>query len=229
MKEPELIDRLADDADALCSNRWRERKDTLPGKQAYFSLLDSVNESYEVFISFFKDHVPLSPEDVLLASHFIHAWKSEKLTRGTSSWIDAARVLNQARIQASRDELISPEEFQTLVELTSDSCVSMATKLLHLAVPGTYGILDRHVYRYLTGGDWEQALQVYGLSSCYDYWGILHNVIKSHKKEVMLIHQDVIRWLGYEVATIRALELVMYVRGKLASLGMELESETVLA
>lgn len=225
MKELELIDRLQDDSYSLCTNAWREHPENLPGKDEYFAQLDTVNESYEVFISFFKEHTPLRSADVLLAANFIYAWKSEKFVRGTTSLKDATKILNRARIKASRGKMITVQEFRVLVGITKERCESMATKLLHLAVPEMYGILDKHVYRYLANDDWDNALKVHGLSRCFDYWRLLRSLVTDN--DVSQIHQDVQNWLGYKVTEVRALELVMYVRGKLTSLRMEAAAKAV--
>ena len=219
MSDTELFGRLRKDVREVCGGNWENYTISEEQKQEYLSILEAVNRSYPVFVAFFSDRVKITRADVILALNFIHAWKSEKLSFGTADFDVVADILNRARELAYHGDMISPEDLAYLRTTTGDMCVSVATKLLHLVAPRTYGILDRHVYSYLTGGDWEQALSYYGLVSCFDYWYILKSLIRDN--DISDIHHQVNTWLGCEVSAIRAVELVMFVSGKMKSLAKE--------
>ena len=115
-----------------------------------------------------------------------------------------------------------PEEVQYLAD-TTNGCISVATKLLHLVAPDRFGILDPHVYQYLCGGDWQLELEANGPASCFAYWEQLQHLIEEN--DVSDIQERIENWLGYKVSSIRAVELVMFVKGKMASLDSQFSLE----
>lgn len=220
-QDADLIIRIRRDARNLISGKLEELNKDLPGAKEYFALLYTVNKSYEVFTAFFDERDTLNANDVLLASNFIHAWKSDKFILNKKANLEeAAKVLNKAKREAARGNMITIEEFEVLVDLTDDHCVSMATKILHLLAPDMYAILDKHVYRYLVGDGWEEAQEKHVYAQCFDYWRLLKKALVEDI-DVSDIKESISNWLEYEVTEIRAIELVLYVKGKLKSLALE--------
>ena len=219
-QDADLIVRIRRDARNLVSGKLEELNRDLPDAPEYFALLYTVNKSYEIFTSFLKERDTLTAQDVLFISNAIHAWKSEKFILNKKADLEeAAKVLNKAKKDAAAGRMITLEEFEVLVLITDDECVSMATKLLHLAVPDMYAIIDRHVYRYLVGDGWEEALEKHVYAQCFDYWRLLNKALVE-EMDVSDIQESISNWLGYEVTQIRAIELVLYVKGKLKSLAL---------
>ena len=79
--------------------------------------------------------------------------------------------------------------------------------------------LDKHVYRYLVGDGWEEAQKKHIYAQCFDYWRLLRVCIADF--DVSDIQKGISEWLEYEVTKVRAIELVLYVSGKLESLALE--------
>ena len=216
-EDPDLIVRVRRDARNLVSGELKELNEGLPDAPTYFALLHTVNESYRSFVLFLEEQRMINRHHVLLASNMIHAWKSGKFILNEGADLEAAAVvLNRAREKAEQGKVIDLEEFEVLVDLTHDQCISMATKLLHLTAPAVYSILDKHVYRSLRGAGWEEALEQDILDQCFDYWQLMRDLVVS--QDVSDIQRSVSEWLGYKVTEIRAIELILYIRGKLESL-----------
>ena len=218
MIEENLISRLRSHSKSRIFSRGHHIPFDADNVMGFFNVLDAVNKSYPIFLAYFAGIEKIDAQNVILALNFVHAWKSEKLVFGSSDLEEAAGILERARSGAD----ILPDEVQYLAN-TTNGCISVATKLLHLVAPDRFGILDPHVYRYLCGGDWRLELEANGPASCFTYWEQLHRVITEN--DVSDIQGRIEAWLGYKVTAIRAVELVMFVRGKLASLDPQFSLE----
>ena len=219
-QDVDLIVQIRQDAQNLISGALEALNKDLPGAEEYFALLSTVNTSYKVFIDFLKERSHLGTQDVVLISNCIHAWKSEKFILNEFADLDkAVEVLNKAREEALHGRMITVKEFEALVDLTHDYCVSMATKLLHLVAPNMYAILDKHIYKYLLNEEWDQSDKATKITQAFTYWDLLNDLIE--RNNVTEIQHAVSRWLDYDVAKARAIELVWYVRSKLTSLASE--------
>ena len=93
---------------------------------------------------------------------------------------------------------------------------------MHFAAPNIYGILDRHVCYYVYKKELEDTEEEVAIQDCLEYWEAMGYILQSNQAEVQRIHKEVKSWLGYDnLYEMRALELVIYVSAKLASLGVK--------
>lgn len=209
------MERVRNDASSLFSEKILSPDDFSGSpKSTFVKVLQAVNLSYKAFISYFEQLEYIGPHEFIIAVNFVHGWKSDKLMYGSTETNDL-RAIAAICSRAKLKERISRKDLGKLTRMC-DNCFSTASKLLHLINPTTYAILDKHVYKYLYGLEWDDITNATGVDECFKYWDLC--AVLSQSEEASQLCSEISAWLGYEVSNIRALEIVMFISGKLASI-----------
>lgn len=165
-------------------------------------------ESYREFLAFFRDRRPISEHDFIIGAHFVYGWMPTMLHLKRHDLSKAVTALNRALNSTP----ISDDDLTTLMEVVNGSVIG-TSKLLHCVNPEVYPILDSNVAAFLKElGGWTRPIK-----TVQDYRLYLQECQKLVATPGFdRVHNSLSSKLPYDfrVSALRALELIMWVRGK---------------
>lgn len=158
-------------------------------------------KSYPFFINYFENIETIKLEHLIIASHFVYGWMPTIIDLSFKNTEAVLKVLNKAK----QGELLNEGELLIGKKAINNSLVGLS-KLLHFINPSVYAIWDSRIFRFLT-----HKKSSYGISEPINYLKYLNYlgvlVLDSRFKN---IHKNVNQIVGYEVSSLRAIELIMF-------------------
>src|SRR5687767_5200052 len=164
----------------------------------------SYDVSYPEFLEYFNRCGSLTKHHLIIAANFAYGWMPTILDFRSRDFEAGVVLVEKARTGCS----LGIPELAALAKIVNRSTVG-ASKLLHFASPFAYAIWDSRVAKYLGAriecGDLG-AEQYLAYNDC-----IRHLAQTTEATEIARVVSERV---GYRVAPMRALELVMYHAGR---------------
>jgi hypothetical protein len=167
---------------------------------------DSLVATYPHLVRYFQATPRISEHELVVGAHMAYGWMPRMLTIWPEHLHSAVEALERAR----RAHLLCLKEWEALKSVVNRSVVG-ASKLLHFVSPNRYPIWDSNVHFYL------QRLGAFKGRTENAETYLRYVVLMDRLVSTALAHmisRSVSRKLGYEVTPYRAIELVMFRRGK---------------
>lgn len=165
--------------------------------------------SYPHLVSYLSGLENISAKDVIRAAHMVYGWMPTILSlhpsKGMASFEQAALYLEKAK----SGTLITVAELTKLSDLINNSVVG-ASKLLHFTAPEYYAIWDSRVCQFVYGH--KSSYQCNKPERYFEYLKILDEI--KERDGFSMFHQAVNSKVGYEVSSLRAIEIVMFENSK---------------
>jgi hypothetical protein len=164
----------------------------------------SYDVSYPEFLNYFKKCGPIENHQLIIAANFAYGWMPTILDFVSRDFEKGVAYLERART----GERLSVSELKGLAKIVNNSTVG-ASKLLHFACPAGYAIWDSNVAKYL-------GARIEYTDRGAEQYAAYNDCIRrlSESSEAAEIAKAVSTRVGYDVGTMRALELVMFHAGK---------------
>jgi len=173
-----------------------------------FVKTNSYLRSYRAFITYCASRVPLTVDDLIIATHFTYGWMPTKLDLyfddAETDLGEVTTLINQVRARGT----VTAAELHKLRAVINHSLVG-TSKVLHFANPQAFPIWDTKVYAYLTGQR-PYAYRVEQIPVYLEYVRLCEMLAADSLFAPM--HDSVNTKLGYPVSAYRALELIMFMQ-----------------
>lgn len=161
--------------------------------------------SYREFIEYFRSINIITKHNLIIGINFTYGWMPIIFEFCSSKFDESLEILNNAK----KGTIPKIKELKILRGLFNNSLVG-SSKLLHFINPEIFAIWDSRVYRYLTGNesydyrinDYEAYLSYLAFCNCL-----------TNLPEYEVIHNSIIKIIGYSMAEFRTAELIMYSAG----------------
>lgn len=166
--------------------------------------LSSYDVSYPEFLGYFHRCGPLTKHHLIIAANFAYGWMPTILDFHSREFDTGVAHLEKARAGSQ----LTVSELAALAKIVNKSMVG-ASKLLHFASPAAYAIWDSRVAKYLGAridSNDRAAEQYFAYNDCVLCLG--------KTREAEEIAREMGDRVGYAVAPMRALELVMFHAGR---------------
>jgi predicted AAA+ superfamily ATPase len=162
---------------------------------------DSYLNTYQEFITYFKNIECIEKHHLVIASHFVYGWMPTVIQLKTKELKEVLTTLNAVKA----GQLISLAELERIKFCINNSMVG-ASKLLHFISPKVYAIWDSRIFRYLTG-----KKSQYGIEKPENYLEYLRRLNEiANKDEYKKLHAKIQDKFLYEISPLRAIELLMF-------------------
>ena len=163
--------------------------------------------SYVEFINYFKNINLIDKHNLIIGINFTYGWMPTIFEFKNYQFQDAINVLNKVKLS----EGITDKEIFFLTNMFNNSLVG-TSKLLHFINPEKYAIWDSRVYRYLFLNKEPNYKTISNVNIYLSYLEFCKFI--SNSNEFTNIHKFIKEKLQYDITAYRAIELVMYSRGK---------------
>jgi len=166
--------------------------------------------SYPEFIEYFKSISEINKHNLIIGINFTYGWMPtifDFRTTEIEKNIDlAVEILNRAK--SGKD--LETKDYELLKSLLNNSLVG-STKLLHFINPEKYAIWDSRVFRFLFNQE-PYDYRIGNVQNFIEYQKLLDNLTKD--KRFPEFFKLVNSKLEYKPTNFRALELIMFIKGK---------------
>ena len=160
---------------------------------------------YKHFLDFFTRLSSVDSHAFVISACFAYSWMPRMLSLDHSLVDASAHVLDAAK----RSQDISSGDLALLVRCINRSLVG-ASKLLHFASPSSYPIWDSRVFRYIHG----RSPKPSEMTDIPKYLCYRKRILRlASDSQSATIRQTMSTHIGYDVTTLRALEVLMYLLG----------------
>lgn len=167
---------------------------------------DSYLFAYPHFLRFFEHKPTLTVQDIVIGIHFTYGWMPTIFKFGETERITAAlEILNRAKA----NKPLTIDDLQILKILFKNSMVG-TSKLLHFINPEAFAIWDSRVFRYLT----QKYPTNEKMGNCEAYLAYLDfckELIEDSRFGGCMTKVE--KQVGYTLSAMRAVELVMFIKG----------------
>jgi hypothetical protein len=172
--------------------------------------------SYPEFLKYFSDLKTITKHNLVIGINFTYGWMPTIFDFRSDKFDEAIEILNNAK----NGVILTIAQLETLKGLFNNSLVG-TSKLLHFINPDKFPIWDSRVYYYLTG----ELAYNHRIGNCEAYFSFIKFCeYLTQIKEYEEIHQSICKKLGYPMAKLRTVELIMYLNG-----GQTKEKKSVLS
>lgn len=165
---------------------------------------------YPEFIEYFKSISEINKHNLVIGINFTYGWMPTIFgfkTNEINKNIDLAiEILNRAK----RGKDLEVKDYEILKSLLNNSLVG-STKLLHFINPKKYAIWDSRVFRFLHNQE-PYDYRIGNIQNYIDYQQLLENLTK--EKKFIKFFNLISAKLEYKPTNFRALELIMFIKGK---------------
>jgi|26BtaG_2_1085354.scaffolds.fasta_scaffold03346_2 hypothetical protein len=161
---------------------------------------DNYTTSYPYFVGFLENSL-LDIEKYVVGTNMVYGWMPTILNLDLSDKRQIERVLEKL----NKKEKLSMKDFEILKRSINNSIVGMS-KFLHFVDPYTYPILDRKIYKFITGKEYAT-----GIDQSITYVAYLNKmtgIIKDERFNSLYI--SVNSRLGKKLSPMRSLELILF-------------------
>jgi len=166
--------------------------------------------SYPEFIEYFKSINKINRHNLIVGINFTYGWMPtifDFRTTEIEKNIDlAVEILNKAKSGID----LEIKDYELLKSLLNNSLVG-STKLLHFINPEKYAIWDSRVFRFLHNQE-PHDYRIGNIQNYIDYQKLLQNLTKEERFSEF--YQLMSSKLEYKPTNFRALELLMFIKGK---------------
>lgn len=166
--------------------------------------------SYPEFIEYFKSINEINRHNLIIGINFTYGWMPtifDFRTTEIEKNIDLAiEILNKAK--SGKD--LETKDYELLKSLLNNSLVG-STKLLHFINPEKYAIWDSRVFRFLHNQE-PHDYRIGNIKNYIDYQKLLQNL--TNEERFSEFYQLISSKLEYKPTNFRALELIMFIKGK---------------
>lgn len=166
--------------------------------------------SYPEFIEYFKSINKINRHNLIVGINFTYGWMPtifDFRTTEIEKNIDlAVEILNKAKSGID----LEIKDYELLKSLLNNSLVG-STKLLHFINPEKYAIWDSRVFRFLHNQE-PHDYRIGNIQNYIDYQKLLQNLTKEERFSEF--YQLMSSKLEYKPTNFRALELIMFIKGK---------------
>ncbi|MCB6232257.1 hypothetical protein LIS90_13475 [Flavobacterium psychrophilum] len=166
--------------------------------------------SYPEFIQYFKSISEINKHNLIIGINFTYGWMPTifdfRTTEIEKNINLAVEILNKAK--SGKD--LETEDYELLKSLLNNSLVG-STKLLHFINPEKYAIWDSRVFRFLHNQE-PHDYRIGDIQNYIDYQKLLQNLTKEER--FLEFYQLMSSKLEYKPTNFRALELIMFIKGK---------------
>jgi len=166
--------------------------------------------SYPEFIEYFKSISEINKHNLIIGINFTYGWMPtifDFRTTEIEKNIDLAiEILNRAK----NGKDLETKDYKHLKSLLNNSLVG-STKLLHFINPEKYAIWDSRVFRFLHNQE-PYNYRIGNVQNYIEYQKVLDNLTK--EKRFADFFELVSSKLEYKPTNFRALELIMFIKGK---------------
>lgn len=159
-------------------------------------------KSYPFIIDFFQNIEIIKEKDFIIGSHLIYGWMPKVLIIDYTDIELTLSYLNKVK----EGETLNSNELHFLKTKVNNSIVGVS-KLLHFINPNLYAIWDSNIYETLYNKK-KSDYQVNNVSNFIDYTSFVKFVSK--KKEIEILKKRLELELGYNITTIRTVELALF-------------------
>lgn len=161
--------------------------------------------SYFAFLQYFRDLSHIDAQHVIIGANFTYGWMPTMLRFKSTQFEQAASILNQVK----QGEKIGHSDLLFLAHLINNSLVGVS-KLLHFIAPTQYAIWDSRVASYL-----HPKLSHHLLHHTRTYSNYIQTCNELIvQPEFVSVHQSINHKIGQPVTSMRAVEIVMYTKGR---------------
>ena len=181
-------------------------------KQTLIDRQQSYIRSYPHLLAWLSSKAILDAQDLICAAHMVYGWMPTVLDIYPSesfSIQDGVALLNKAR----KLGVLDLKEVAQLAGLVNNSVVG-ASKLLHFVNPEAFAIWDSRIYQFIYSPKSEKVhnYQVNKAARYDSYLMLLQQ--RRNDPRFPDFHASINRKMGYDVSTLRALEVVMFLNAK---------------
>jgi len=161
--------------------------------------------SYPEFLKYFSDIKTITKHNLIIGINFTYGWMPTIFDFRSDKFDEAIEILNNAK----NGVVLTIAQLETLKGLFNNSLVG-TSKLLHFVNPAKFPIWDSRVYYYLTG----ELAYNHRIGNCEAYFSFIKFCeYLTQINEYEEIHQSICKRLGYPMAKLRTVELIMYLNG----------------
>jgi hypothetical protein len=166
--------------------------------------------SYPEFIQYFKSISEINKHNLVIGINFTYGWMPtifDFRTTEIEKNIDlTVKILNRAK----KGEDLETKDFELLKSLLNNSLVG-STKLLHFINPEKYAIWDSRVFRFLHNQE-PYDYRIGNIQNYIEYQKLLQKLVAEERFSEF--YQLISSKLEYKPTNFRALELIMFIKGK---------------
>ncbi|KKO73091.1 hypothetical protein [Kerstersia gyiorum] len=167
---------------------------------------DAYIVSYPYLLEYFSSKKLFDAGDVVRGAHMVYGWMPTILELDKKQGNAGLNVAAQTLMKAKMGVVLDCKEIEGLALLVNNSIVG-ASKLLHFVAPTQYPIWDSKVYSFVH----ERRPYHYRVNSAEKYKKYVQLLKElAIKPEFHRFHGSVQNKLGYNVSSMRSLELVMF-------------------
>jgi hypothetical protein len=162
--------------------------------------------SYPYLLSYFTSKEVLEPADLVRGAHMAYGWMPTILELYPEppnlDLVGGAQLLTRAK----HDGALSDADLCSLASLINNSLVG-ASKLLHFVAPTQFAIWDSKIYAFV----FEEKPHSHRVQKVANYRHCLNRLVQlQNDPRFDTFHESVNAKVGYDVSSLRALELVMF-------------------
>jgi hypothetical protein len=177
----------------------REPRTSMPRGSSYIL-------SYPHLLSYFTSKEVIEPADLVRGAHMAYGWMPTILELYLEPPNLGLVGGSQSLTRAKRDGALSDRDLGSLASLINNSLVG-ASKLLHFVAPTQFAIWDSKIYAF----DFEEKPHSHRVQKVANYRHYLNRLAQLQKDPRFdRFHESVNAKVGYDVSSLRALELVMF-------------------
>lgn len=162
--------------------------------------------SYPHILDHFQSITEFSKRDFVCSAHIIYGWMPTILTLNLgNSPINLQRGA-ELLTQAKRTGQLADNDIEQLARLVNNSLVGVS-KLLHFTTPNGFAIWDSKIYSFV----FEETPHNYRVNQLVKYREYMSRLDEIKRRQgFQAFHESVKSKVGYEVGSLRAIELVMF-------------------
>lgn len=166
---------------------------------------DTYSLSYPEFLKYFKQISIIDEHHFIIGINFTYGWMPTIFNFKSTDFTAPVEILNKVK----DGRLPSEDELLILKSVINNSLVG-TSKILHFINPSLIPIWDSRVFKYLIGKN-SSVNSIGEPKNFLDYIKFCKKVID--QKDFPALKNHVETEIGHEITPMRAVEIIMYLRG----------------
>ncbi len=172
----------------------------------YIHRNDSYIVSYPYILAHFQGIKAFTERDFVCGAHIVYGWMPTVLGLNPDKIPIGLQFGPELLERARKTGRLNDIDIELLAKLVNNSLVG-ASKLLHFTAPNAFAIWDSKIYAFV----FEERAHNYRVNQLGKYREYMSKLEQIRRQpEFEAFHQSVKEKVGYEISSLRAIELVMF-------------------